>query len=346
FMQNIGKKILDKILLIRTDRFGEFILNIPAFRVVREEFPDSHIAVMVQPYAREIIEGNPDVNEIITYNSNKQKGIWQSLKLICFLREKKFDLVIIFNPSKKFNIITFFAGIPKRVGYNRKWGFLLTHKIEDKKYLGEKHEVEYNLDLVQAAGCKLQATSKEKRTILYPISYILYPIQISLKKEDEEFIERQLTENDVSKDESLLAIHPFTSNPKKQWAIENFVELAHKISQWKKTKVVIIGGKDERELSRKYFVNINVIDWTGELSLRQTAVLLKRCKLLISCDSGPVHLAAAVETPAAVIFRSGISGVGAKRWGPWGKGHIIEKENLDQISVEEVLKAVQQILNK
>ncbi|MCD6093490.1 MAG: glycosyltransferase family 9 protein [Candidatus Omnitrophica bacterium] len=334
---------MHKILLIRTDRFGEFILNLPAFRAVRKEFPNSHIAVMAQPYIRELIEDNPDINEVIDYELENQKGIWPGLKLIRFLRKKKFDLAIIFNPQKKFNIITFLAGIPTRVGYERKWGFLLTHKIKDKKYLGEKHEIEYNLDLVRVVT----------RSTLHAPRYTLKDKNpfIPVKKEDEEFIEKKLRDlyfhpgGGSGEGEILIAIHPWTSNPQKQWPIANFVELADKISQWEKTRVVIIGGKDERKLSQKYFADINAIDFSGEFNLRQTAALLKRCKLLVSCDSGPAHLAAAVGTSVLALFRSGIPGVGAKRWGPWGKGHIvIEKENLEQISVEEVLKAVRQNL--
>ncbi len=328
---------MQNILLIRTDRFGEFILNLPAFRAVREKFPNSHIAVMAQSYVGGFIEGSPNrIDEIITYNPERQKGIWQSLKLIWSLKKRKINLAIIFNPSKKFNIITFLAGIPRRVGYNRKWGFLLTHKIEDKKYLGEKHEVEYNLDLAQLIG----AETKDK-SLFIPIT-----------KENKEFVEKRLANlylhsGGVSgQGETLIAVHPWTSNPQKQWQIENFVELAEKISQWENFRVVIIGGREEREFSQRYFANNEkgIVNFTGEFTLSQSAALLKRCKLLVSCDSGPVHLAAAVGTPAIALFRSNIPGVGAKRWGPWGKEHIvIEKMNLEQISVEEVIKAVREI---
>ncbi|OQX54352.1 MAG: hypothetical protein B5M48_01175 [Candidatus Omnitrophica bacterium 4484_213] len=347
-----------KILLIRTDRFGEFILNLPAFRAVRKGFPNSHIAVMAQPYIRELIEDNPDINEVIDYELENQKGILPGLKLSWFLKKKKFDLAIIFNPSKKFNIITFLAGIPLRVGYERKWGFLLTHKIEDKKYLGEKHEVEYNLDLVRLITRRtFTPLNTPPQAEFNGASATRFTLKdknpfIPVKKEDDEFVEKRLTNlylhvGGVSGEEgTLIAIHPWTSNSQKQWPIGNFVELADKISQWEKVKVVIIGGKEEREFSQQYFANNvkGIVNFAGEFTLGQSAALLKRCKLLVSCDSGPVHLAAAVGTPVLALFRSGIPGVGAKRWGPWGKGHIvIEKENLEQISVEEVLKAVREI---
>jgi len=307
---------------------------------VRKRFPNSHITVITQPYVKEIVKGNPDIDEIITYDHKTQKGIGESLKLIWLFRKRKFNLVIIFNPQKKFNVITFLARIPIRIGYNRKWGFLLTDKIEDKKYLGEKHEVEYNLDLVKliAANCKQQIVSYglKDKSLFIPV-----------KQDDEEFVKKRLRENNISKQEILFAIHPFTSNPQKQWQIEKFIELARRISQWQKARVIIIGGKEEQKVGQQYFAEGNeaIIDFSGKFSLKQTAALLKKCKVLISCDSGPVHLASAMGTPIVAIFRNAISGTSAKRWGPWRVKHIVvENKELDRILVDEVEKAIGQIL--
>jgi len=86
---------------------------------------------------------------------------------------------------------------------------------------------------------------------------------------------------------------------------------------------------------------------TGKTTLKQLASLLKKSRLLISGDSGPVHLACAVGTPVIVIFRNDIPGKSAKRWGPWGPGNfIIEKDNLCDITVDEVFSKAKEALNR
>ena len=79
----------------------------------------------------------------------------------------------------------------------------------------------------------------------------------------------------------------------------------------------------------------------------ELAALLKKCKLLISADSGPVHLASAVGTPVLALFRNDIPGKCAKRWGPWGKGHsVIEKSCLSDIKVDEVFENAKEMIEK
>lgn len=323
---------INKILIIRTDRFGEFILNTPVIKAIRQRFPAAYICIVVSPKVQEIVEGNPDINDIMIYDEKAMSGILKSFKLICEIRKRKFDLVVILNPKKKFNIITFLAGIPVRLGYNRKWGFLLTHKIEDKKFLGQKHEVEYNLDLVRRIGI-----DTEDKSLFIPIS-----------KEDEKSVDFLLKEYGILKPDSLIALHPWTSDPIKQWPTENFFQLAKRITKEFFSKVIIIGGKEEASQSNKFCEgNKELINLTGKLTLRQLAAFLKQCRCLVSGDSGPIHMASAVGTPVVAIFRNDIPAKSAKRWGPWGENHIvIEKNDLKKITVDEVLDKIKIILSK
>lgn len=322
---------INRILLIRTDRFGEFILNIPVINAIRMKFPSAYICIMVGPMVKELMEGNSMVNEILVYDEKAMRGFIKNFKLIREIRKRKFDLTVILNPKKKFNILTFLSGIPFRLGYNRKWGFLLTQRVEDRKFSGEKHEAEYNLDLVRSLGIEV----KDKSLI------------IPLFKEDGEAVDFLLKSQGITDADSLIALHPWTSDPIKQWPLERFSELAERLSGEFLGKIIIIGGREESELSKgfcqskRYLINL-----TSRLTLRQLAAFFKKCRLLISNDSGPVHLASAVNTPVLVIFRSGLPGKSSKRWGPWGeRNSIIENESLEKISVDEVLTKVKTMLN-
>ena len=94
-------------------------------------------------------------------------------------------------------------------------------------------------------------------------------------------------------------------------------------------------------------VSKDIVDLINQTSLVELAAVLKSCSLLVSCDSGPMHLAAAVGTPVVALFRNDLPGKTAKRWGPWGKGHmVIEKASLNDISVDEVFNIVKKQLQR
>jgi ADP-heptose:LPS heptosyltransferase len=323
---------IKRILLIRTDRFGEFILNIPVIKAIRQKFPLAYICVMVNPKVQELVEGNPDINEVLIYEEESMSSFFKIFGLAGEIKKKKFDLAVILNPKKDFNILTFLAGIPMRLGYNRKWGFLLTHKIDDKKYLGQKHEVEYNLDLVRRIGIDTL-----DKSLFIPIS-----------PDDERGVHLLLRDYDIFETTALVALHPWTSDPIKQWPIENFSQLAERLLNLSLHKVIVIGGKDEIGQSENFCKDKpSLINFTGKFSLRQLAAFLKKCSCLVSNDSGPIHMSSAVGTPVVAIFRNDMPAKSAKRWGPWGAEHVvIEKPNLKEITVIEVFEKIRGVLKK
>ncbi|MCX5695248.1 MAG: glycosyltransferase family 9 protein [Candidatus Omnitrophica bacterium] len=293
--------MMKNILAIRNDRFGEFLLNIPAFRALKESFPGSLLTLAVSPAVKELAECVEYADQVVIWDDDFEKN----------LRKQKFDTCVVLNPTKEAHWISFWAGIPKRVGYNRKWGILLTHKIQDNKNLGLKHEVEYNLDLVGLIGAK----TSDKIVRLGKLPQYNKPEYVG-----------------------AIAVHPFTSDTLKQWPIDKFRQLIKRLSEEAGVKVLVV-GRDE-VIGREYFDNLgsSIINLVNRTSLVELAQILKQCKLLVTCDSGPMHLAAAVGIPVVALFRNDLAGKTPKRWGPWGKRHVvIEKGQLTDISVEEVL---------
>lgn len=322
----IIKDKIKSILVVRNDRFGEFLLNIPAMRALKEIFAKARIIAVVSSYVKELAERIPYIDELILWD-RKKCSLFEKLRLVRFLKKKNMDISIILNPSRDFNLIAFLSSIPIRVGYDRKWGFLLTHKMQDKKHLSLKHEVEYNLDLVGLIGAK----TEDKSLFL----------SLADSKGDE------LGQFNIGALENLIAVHPWTSDPIKQWPTTNFSILIKKLLKLPNYKVILIGGKENLNHSNKLFSaeGSSLIDLTGKTTLVELAVILERSKLLISGDSGPVHLATCVGTPVLAIFRNDLPGKSAKRWGPWGGGNVVlEKPNLDDMTVEEVLIAVNKLL--
>jgi len=333
-----------RILIIRTDRIGDVILSTPVIKAVRDFYPNAYIAVMVRPYTKEILEGNLNVDELIVYDKyGTHRSLWNSIKFANNLKRKEFDLAIILHPTNRVNLITFAAAIPQRVGYNRKCGFLLTKKIKHEKQLGRKHELEYSLDVVRALG--IQA---KDRSLFMPI-----------KQESERYINEIFKRNNLTPQEKIVVLHPGASCPSKRWFPERFAELANRLIEKHNFKIAVVSSKGDLKIANSVIKDIRypVINLSGETTISQLASLLKKCKLFISNDSGPVHISSAVGTPVISIFGRNQAGLSPMRWGPTGKNDkILHKEVgcneclahnckkgflcLKAISVNEVIEAV------
>ncbi|MFA5286982.1 MAG: lipopolysaccharide heptosyltransferase II [Candidatus Omnitrophota bacterium] len=344
----LGNDNFKRILIVRTDRIGDVLLSTPVIKAVREKYPQAFIAVMVSSYAKDIVEGNPYLDEVIIYDkAGKHKSWLRSIKFARNLDKKRFDLAIILHPTNRAHLLTFLAGIPKRVGYDRKLGFLLTDRFAHTKERGEKHELEYNLDLLR--DLEIRA---EDKNLFMPI-----------KKESEEWANDFFKREGIKADDKLLAINPAASCPSKVWPPERFAKVADKLAQKYGFKILLVSSSKDLLIAQCVIKNMrsSVISLAGKTSLSQLASLLKRCSFFISNDSGPVHIASSVGTPVISIFGRKQNGLSPKRWGPVGaKDKVLHKDIgcieclahncqkqfacLKAISVEDVVSCADSIL--
>jgi len=337
-----------RILIVRTDRIGDVVLSTPIIKALREAYPNAYIAMMVSPYAKDIVEGNPYLDEVIIYDKEHNHKSWMgSVKFALRLKKKRFALALILHPTNRAHLVTFFAGIPRRIGYDRKLGFLLTDRIRHTKQFGEKHELEYNLALLTYLGIE-----PEDKNLFMPI-----------KTESERWIEDIFRQEGIKEQDKLLAIHPGASCPSKIWPNERFAEVSDKLIEKYGFKVLIISGPRDIILAQNVIKHMRhpAINLAGKTSVSQLASVLRRCRLFISNDSGPVHIAAAVGTPVISIFGRNQKGLSPTRWGPLGKkDKVLHKEVgcleclahnctrsfacLEAISIEDVLCAADSIM--
>jgi len=340
-------KIFHNILIVRTDRIGDVILTTPAIAALRQAYPNARITIMVTPATREIVDGNPNLDEVIVYDQKgAHKGFRGYWKFIAELHRRKFDLTIIYHTKKRFNLICFLVGIPNRIGFqNNKFGFLLTHQIKDTRPLGDKHEYEYCLEVLKHLGVDARA----------------HELFFSLHQDSEIWAENLLRQSDLRGRDSqkLIAVHPGASCISKRWLPERFAELSEKLFWHYDAQIILVGGPETKSISVaiKSKIKTPILDVTGQTTVSQLASLLKRCHLLISNDSGPVHVAVAVGTPVISIFGRNQAGLSPTRWRPLGAKDIvlhkevgcevclahncqIEFKCLWAITVDDVLQAV------
>lgn len=329
------------ILIVRTDRMGDVVLTIPAIRALRKTFPLSKIVLWIDRSTKELVDGLPFIDGIII--EDKIWGWFGYFRQVSILKKKKFDLAVIFHTKKRTNAACFFAGIPYRLGYkNNKFGFLLNHPVVDKRHLGIKHEAQYCIDLLRHIG----------------VTGTDLTLQVPRHKDVDIWAERFFMEHKLT-GMPVVAIHPSASCPTRFWPIDFYADLASRLIAKSKAIVIIIGANLVKPAAGKIIAHAGsrAIDVTGQTSLSELISLLSLCRVLISNDSGPVHVAAAVGIPVISLFLRSQPGINPLRWRPLGNNSVLIQNKkgeeiildskgkviggrFDSISVEEVfLKA-------
>jgi heptosyltransferase II len=333
-------KTFHNILIIRTDRIGDVVLTTPAIKALRQAYPGARISILVTPATDELVNGNPYLDEIMVDDrSGQHKGLFGFIRLVREISLKKFDLAIIFHTKRRYNLTAYLAGISYRLGYkNDKLGFLLNFPLKDFRARGEKHEAEYCTDVLKAIGIQ-----NDDLDVFVP-----------MQKEAEEWAAQWMQENNLRSNE-FIVIHPGASDPAKCWPALNFAQLMDRLAERYPFKIVLIGSPQTKVVSTAIFGQIRkasqILDLTGKTSLAQMVSLLRRSRLLISNDSGPVHVAAGVGGSVISLFMRDQPGINAERWKPLGaKGFILKSiptvGQPGSISVDQVLELADQILQK
>ncbi len=302
----------EKILIVRTDRLGDVILSTPVIKNLKLAFPKSSISFICRPYTKQALEGNPYLDDVIIYDKyGKHKSIWATIKFSFYLRKKKFDWVIILHPTNRAHILAFLAGIPRRVGWDRKMGFLLSKKLLHTKQEGKKHEVDYSLDVLKSLSIPIK-----DRSTYFP-----------LNQETQKRIANLLKAKGIDKQDRFVVIHPCASCLSKRWPIDYFLELIRLLKERINIKVIVVSSEAEKEFASKLAQKSKIIDLRGKLDISELGALLKLAALFISNDSGPVHIAASVNTPVISIFGRADPGLSPKRWQPLGENaHYFHKD--------------------
>ncbi len=345
-------KPFQNILIVRTDRIGDVVLTTPAIKAMRQAYPMARICVLVTPATFDLVNGNPYVDEVLVDSrQGRNKGLFGFLRLVRDIRLKQFDLAVIFHTKRRYNVACYIAKIPCRLGYkNNKFGFLLTNPIKDDRHLGEKHEAQYCMDVLRSIGI-----GNDDLDIFVP-----------LQKDAEGWVTDWMQQNNLKLNE-FLVIHPGASDPTKCWPITNFALLMDRLAERYVLKIVLIGSSQtipvSAEILRLTSKAPQILNLTGKTSLAQTVSLLRRSCLLISNDSGPVHVAAGVGTNVISLFLRNQPGINPKRWKPLGvKGYTLsnkqgEEIKLDtkgnviagqpgSIKVDDILELIEQIFQK
>lgn len=301
---------IKEILIIRTAYIGDVVMTLPILKPLKDRFFNARISFLTSTRAKGVLENNPYLDDIITYDP-----FWfysSSMKdYLSFIREIKkfsFDLIIEARGDiRELLFLVFPLNARFKVSYDvGGGGYILTHRVP---YKGLSHKVEYHLDIARYLGCEING-----------IEWGIY-----LTEDEDRKAAELLLKEGADFDKPIIAIHPGARKGLKCWSTERFARIADTLIEKHGVSLVITGAAEEIPLAEdvKRMMKNDCVCLAGKTTLREMAAVLKRCSLFICNDSSPMHIAAALNIPSIAIFGPSKSAETA----PYGNQHIvIEKD--------------------
>lgn len=313
---------MQKILVCHTGAWiGDMVLLTPSLRVLKMRFPDSSLVLLLRPHVADLMKTNPYVDSCIV--DSKSENRFQSFfKMVRMIRGYKFDLAVVMHHTSYRNaLLPFLARVPRRVGYTFKGrDIFLTNTCENRVGI---HEVEKYLNIVNLLS---DVNPNYSDVFEMTESADLRHLEYWHTDKDRQSILHLLNNEGVTDSDRLLAINLGTTWRTKQWDVKNFDYVIGQVSErLPNIKIVIVGSSNELSLVENLTnldLTINLIDKTDILQL---GALLEVCDVCLTCDSGPMHIAAAVGTPTVSLFGP----TSPDRHKPYGNEHTIIERPLD-----------------
>jgi len=337
------KQEYKRILLRGVNWLGDAVMLTPTVRALREAQPGAHIAILCNKSVADVYRNNPCINEIIPYDSDR--GIRNIRRLGRIIRERNFDLAIVFPRSFRALLPVFLGHVPERVGYATEFrGLLLTDRLPRSEEVLTAHRANYYARLLRPLG----------------IERIPDHTEIHIDEESGKWAEEFLAQQRRYPGRKLVGmLCGATYGLAKQWLPERFAELARRLTEAELAEFLIVGGPGEVELARRVDreARVPLVNAAGKTSILQLAALIKRCNAFVGNDTGPMHVADAVGTPIVAIF--GPTDIVTTR--PYGAGHRIITVNpecgpclrrtcptdhfcMEDITVDDVERVVREVL--
>lgn len=286
------------ILVIDFGQLGDVVLSLPALRAIREKFPRARITVATGKPAAPVVElsGYADatipVDRVALRDGPKPWAILRIMRLVQEVRRKEFDFVIDLHSLSETNLLGFFSGASHRL-YARRPGrsldflanFHTRPRVEDTRH--ERHAIDRYLDVLAPLGIRDVPRAPRLRT----------------RGEDDAAIEAILKKAKANTGAPLVGLFPGAGHPSRRWPLTRFNELADMLKRNDEVRILVFAGPEERELVaevKSSFPRSTII--LDRLTIAQLAAALARLSVLVSNDTGPMHIAAAVGTSVVLLL--------------------------------------------
>jgi len=333
-----------RILIIKPSSLGDIIHTLPTLTAIRKTFPEAHISWLVKKEWAPILYRHPMLDDVIEGDFSSA----QWFRLIGLLRARRFDVVVDLQGLFRTGVLAWFSGAPERIGFaDAREGShcFYTRRVEGP--MREMHAVDRYLRLAFVLGAK-----ESQAEFVLPI----FP--------DEEKRSQALYET-LGLDDTvkIVGMAPSARWLTKRWNAESFAAVADHLQHERRCRVVLLGSIQEKGMivQVKRAMRTEAADFVGLTTVGDLPAVMRRLSLLITNDSGPMHVAAAVRTPVVAVFGP----TSQVCTGPYGDGHTVltspvecrpcfrrhchnpnTNECLVRISVRDVVLAAQKLLSE
>lgn len=313
----------ERVLFIRPDHLGDMLLATPAIRLLKAARPRSEVHVLAGPWSARILENLPEVDQVLTINfpgfnrSEKKRSPWQPytylLRISRQLRTIGYQTAIIMRPDHWWGaMLAHVAGIPARIGYD-----LTDVRPFLTKAIAHQHEhvVRQNVRLIESwTG---------------PIADDGVPYYLNLVEKAQHFIHEYLQTRTLSANQQLICIHPGSGTWAKRWSEAHWATVAAMlVSHYEGSAIVFTGTDHEHAMIESIIAHMQqpAYNTAGDLTIDQLAALYARARVVIGPDSGPMHIAAAVDVPTVTLFGP----ADPLEFRPWGspQQHVVLTSNI------------------
>ena len=277
---------MKRILMRGPNWVGDAVLAIPAMKAVRRKYPDSEITLLVRPWVAGVFTSAPFIDRV--WSEPKPAGLTDWMRISRSIRERGFDLALLFPNSFESAAMVFLGRVPTRVGYAtdaRSW--MLTQSLRPSTE--KRHQVDYYLDLASAVSAPVDHPS----------------IKIEASSEEKAQARKLLASAGIDANRSFLVLNPGAAyGSAKRWGEERFAEAGDALASELGIDVAIIGSEKERSIAERVqgLMKTRVAVLNGRTSLETLIGVISESSLVLTNDSGPMHIAAALGVPTVAIF--------------------------------------------
>ena len=320
-----------KILIVRLDhRIGNLVLITPLLGAIRAAFPEGHVSLLVGERFSELLSESPDLDELIVLRDrNVFAHPIRFFRFLHRLRKRAFDLAIDASSMHAFSFthgyFTHATHAPFRVGYDRKDSDLfLNLRVPCPEEV--RHEADIHLNLFR-----------------YLVDEIIEPpMRIPVSEMDRRRALQVFTNRGIGEHEFVVGMH-LGGRRGKRWLVERFAALADRLRSEFGVRVVVLWGPDEERVIRLFRAEAHTDPiLIAPNSVEHLSALIERCHVLICGDTGPMHLAVALDVPTIAIFLV----KDFRRFGPRGPSHRIVFDPEGKVGVENVLFAFRDMMKQ
>ena len=289
-----AQNIIKRVVVRAPNWVGDVVMSVPALRALRLLFPEARITVVARPGAADIFTGADFIDDVLIFDRAGLGSVWRQ---IGEWRRQRFELAILFQNAFEAALIASLARVPIRCGYDtERRGFLLTNPLPQPEWKDRRHESFYYLNIVAAVEQLWNETSSIES------SEPRFDLEVAENRKQQ--ARDLLQSNSVVPGAPLVLLCPGSINSRaKRWPAERYAALGDRLKE-SGAQVVLIGSAGEMDVSQEVCKHAQhqPLVLTGQTTVAQAAALISVADLLITNDTGPAHIGAALRTPTLVIF--------------------------------------------